>query len=106
MLLAPCGIDCETCNARIATLNNDDNLRKEVAKEWSVEYNFNCTPEMINCTGCLEEGVKVGHCNECSTRKCVLSKDIENCSFCNEYPCEEIKAFHDAVPKLKANLGL
>ena len=34
--IAYCGLDCEKCEARIATMNNDDALRQKVAKEWSV----------------------------------------------------------------------
>ena len=33
--IAYCGLDCEKCEARIATMNNDDALRQKVAKEWS-----------------------------------------------------------------------
>ena len=35
-LIACCGLDCENCAARIATVNNDDELREKTAKEWSV----------------------------------------------------------------------
>ena len=31
-MIACCGINCETCEARIATINNDDKMRIEVAK--------------------------------------------------------------------------
>ena len=50
--IAYCGLDCEKCEARIATMNNDDALRQKVAKEWSVMNEVEITPEMINCTGC------------------------------------------------------
>ena len=30
--IAYCGLDCEGCDARIATANNDDALREKVAK--------------------------------------------------------------------------
>lgn len=30
--IAYCGLDCEKCDARIATLNNDNSLRGKVAK--------------------------------------------------------------------------
>ena len=33
--IAYCGVDCENCGARIATIYDDDALRQEVAKEWS-----------------------------------------------------------------------
>ena len=42
-LIACCGLDCENCAARIATVNNDDELREKTAKEWSV---LNNTPEI------------------------------------------------------------
>ena len=32
--IACCGLDCETCEARLATVNNDDALRAKVAKLW------------------------------------------------------------------------
>ena len=31
--IACCGLNCETCEARIATINDDNELRKKVAKE-------------------------------------------------------------------------
>ena len=30
-LIACCGLDCRKCDAYIATMNNDDNLRKKTA---------------------------------------------------------------------------
>lgn len=50
-LIACCGLDCENCDARIATINNDDKLREETAQKWSVMNNTSeITPETINCT--------------------------------------------------------
>ena len=56
--IAYCGLDCETCEARIATINNDNELRRKVAEEWSKLNNVEITPEMINCSGCRVAGVK------------------------------------------------
>ena len=36
-LIAYCGLDCEKCDARIATLNNDNALREKVAELWRSE---------------------------------------------------------------------
>jgi len=33
-LIAPCGLNCETCDARIATVNDDDELRAKTAAKW------------------------------------------------------------------------
>ena len=34
-LIACCGLDCENCDARKATVNNDDALREKTAKQWA-----------------------------------------------------------------------
>ena len=48
-LIACCGLDCENCDARIATINNDDKLREETARKWSLMNNTSeITPETIN----------------------------------------------------------
>ena len=46
-LIACCGLDCEKCQARKATINNDDELRKKVAEEWSQLNGVLITQEMI-----------------------------------------------------------
>ena len=45
--IAYCGLDCESCEARLATVNNDDALRRRVAKEWSELNGAEITAEMI-----------------------------------------------------------
>ena len=35
-LIAYCGLDCEKCEARVATINNDNELRKKVAETESL----------------------------------------------------------------------
>lgn len=34
-LIAHCGLDCEKCDARIATVNHDNALREKTAQLWS-----------------------------------------------------------------------
>ncbi|MBQ5576063.1 MAG: DUF3795 domain-containing protein, partial [Bacteroidales bacterium] len=48
--IAYCGLNCEKCEARIATINNDNDLRQKVAHHWSDLNQVEITPEMINCT--------------------------------------------------------
>ena len=45
-MIACCGINCETCEARIATIKNDDKMRVEVAKKWYrfMSNSFNIRP--------------------------------------------------------------
>lgn len=83
--IAYCGLDCEVCEARIATVKNDDNLRKKVAAEWSELNQTEITPQMINCTGCRVEGVKSPFCEfMCEIKKCACQKAVETCKDCSE----------------------
>ena len=84
-LIAYCGLDCEKCEARIATLNNDNALREKVSKLWSELNGVDIKPEMINCEGCRVDGVKTYFCdNLCTVRKCALGKGHLSCSDCAE----------------------
>lgn len=84
-LIAYCGLDCEKCDARKATLENDDALRENIAKLWSELNGANITAEMINCEGCRVDGVKTPFCDSlCPIRKCALEKAHETCGNCAE----------------------
>ena len=84
--IACCGLDCEKCEARIATINNDDNLRREVADKWAKMNNTpEITPETIHCLGCRSNGVKFYFCSHlCEIRKCVTARGFETCGECSE----------------------
>ena len=69
--IAYCGLDCETCEARLATINDDNELRIKVSKEWSRLNGVEITSEMINCSGCQIPGVKTPYCDTlCPIRQC------------------------------------
>ena len=61
--IAYCGLDCEACEARLATVYNDNELRIKVSKEWSELNGVEITPEIINCSGCRIPGVKTVYCD-------------------------------------------
>ncbi len=83
--IAYCGLDCEACEARLATINDDDELREKVAKKWSELNKAEITPDMINCTGCRIPGVKTPYCDSmCPIRKCATGKKFETCGNCGE----------------------
>ena len=37
-VISCCGINCAGCDARIATLTDDNDLRAKTAEKWSVDY--------------------------------------------------------------------
>ncbi|MCR4671621.1 MAG: DUF3795 domain-containing protein [Lachnospiraceae bacterium] len=99
--IAYCGLDCETCEARLATVNNDDALRQRVAKEWSELNGVEITAEMINCVGCRTDGIKTPYCEAlCPIRQCALDRRVETCGSCGDMKsCEKLGAI------LKNNAG-
>lgn len=40
-----CGLDCEKCDARIATITNDNALREKTAALWTKLNEVTITPE-------------------------------------------------------------
>lgn len=84
-LIAYCGLDCEKCQARLATINNDNALREEVAALWTKLNGVEITAQMINCEGCRVNGVKTPYCDVlCPIRQCALTKNVEHCGRCLE----------------------
>ncbi|MDP4290903.1 MAG: DUF3795 domain-containing protein [Bacteroidota bacterium] len=105
-LIACCGLDCATCDARIATVADDDKLREETAKKWKEQFNApNILPETINCTGCREEGAKFAHCYECEIRNCVTNKGYATCADCDSLEsCQIVGEVLKFVPEALENL--
>ncbi len=82
-MIAYCGLDCEACEARQATAEDNDELRRKVAKLWSELNGVPITPEMINCTGCRIDGVKTPYCESlCPIRQCAMGKGFDTCGDC------------------------
>jgi hypothetical protein len=105
-IIACCCLNCAACDARIATVTNNNELRTKTAEKWKVQYNVpDISPDMINCTGCREAGVKVGHCELCEIRNCAISKGFQTCADCNKMEsCAILRNLHQYVPNALENL--
>jgi hypothetical protein len=100
-----CGLICSECGAFVATQNNDDRKRAEVAQLWSQQYNVDIKPADINCDGCTSDSERlIGHCRVCEIRKCGKQKAIVNCAYCDDYACEKLEGFFKMVPDAKKHL--
>ena len=99
-----CDLDCGICEAYLATIKGDDKEKEKIAKEWGEKYHSHPTPEDINCLGCNSpDGPWYKHCADCEIRLCGLTRKINNCGKCKEYPCPKASRFIDHVPEAKAN---
>lgn len=100
-----CGMDCDACDARRATVSNDlKTLAIIAAKQESEGFGSFIMPSRVRCTGCLKEGAKSLSCNECRIRLCAMENKIPNCGFCEEFPCDLGSVVWEAVPEYKKNL--
>ncbi len=99
-MIACCGLDCSKCEAYLATLEDNDVKRAEVAKKWSVQYNSDIKPEHINCDGCRTGGKLFFYSSDmCEIRKCCMEKELKNCASCEMYICDKLKAFIALAPE-------
>ena len=105
-LIACCGINCAACDARIATVADNDDLRAKTAEKWKVHFNVpDISAEMINCTGCRESGAKFSHCEQCEIRNCVISKGFQTCADCDNLgSCQVVGNLHQYAPEALENL--
>lgn len=105
-MIAFCGLDCEKCDANIATKNDDQVLREKTAKLWAELNNAPILPEHINCDGCRVNGRKTVFCESlCGIRQCALKKGVTTCGDCPEMDtCSTLKAVTANSPEALKNL--
>ena len=104
--IAICGLDCEKCDAYIATKNHDQSLREKTAKLWSELNQVTILPDQINCEGCRMDGSKTPFCDSlCEIRKCAVAKNMKTCGYCSEKEiCPKVNAIWQNNPQAKENL--
>ena len=105
-LIACCGLDCEVCDARIATITSDSALREKTAALWTKLNGVPITPEMIHCTGCRAAGVKTPFCGSlCQIRRCAREKGLDTCADCPQMDgCQTLGRVAANTPSVLENL--
>lgn len=73
-MIGYCGLDCKKCDAYLATVNDDQELREKTAKLWAESNNAPILPEHINCEGCRADGAKQYFVSICAKPGNVLWK--------------------------------
>lgn len=105
-MIGYCGLDCEKCDAYIATVHDDQALRVKTAKLWAELNNAPILPEHINCEGCRKNRAKTGFCAHlCAIRKCALQKGVSTCGDCSELEsCSTVRGVLENNPSAAENL--
>lgn len=100
-----CGLDCESCDAFVATRDRDNQLRAQVAQRWSRIYNRDITPEEVFCKGCKSIGTQGIFCQSlCRVKPCCRKKGYPTCADCGVFPCKDLKAVFDFCPEAEKRL--
>lgn len=105
-MIGYCGLDCEKCDAYLATVNDDQVLREKTAKLWAELNQAPILPEHINCQGCRVEGIKTVFCDSlCGIRQCALKKGVATCGGCPELKkCQVVGMVIASNPEALKNL--
>lgn len=61
-MIGYCGLDCEKCDAYLATVNDDQSLREKTAKMWAELNNAPILPESHIRRRCQWPGLHVPIC--------------------------------------------
>jgi hypothetical protein len=97
--LAYCGLVCTDCPAYQATQNGDDKGLRDVAEQWSKHAKETIKPEDCICDGCIASELRhIPHWSECQIRICAAGKKVENCGWCDRFPCEQLETFLEGIP--------
>jgi hypothetical protein len=90
-LAAVCGLFCPACTVFIGTREDPERL-KIIAERYQKPV------EEVQCDGCRSEK-RCFYCRErCKMGKCAQGKSVDFCGECDEYPCEDLKAFQAEMP--------
>ena len=105
-MIGHCGLDCEKCDAYLATIHDDQALREKTAELWSRLNHAPILPEHINCEGCRVDGAKTVYCESlCAIRQCALKKGMATCGDCPDIEtCQELEEVVSNSPEALENL--
>ena len=89
-----CSHDCSRCLTYHATINNDEDLRKQSQEFYKTEFGIDIPLKEIHCLGGRSEDIFY-LCKECPFIKCCKEHGVEMCSACSNFPCEKIKGYQE-----------
>lgn len=92
-LIKACGGHCGGCLDYLAYIKNDEELKKQLAEEFSKELGMDIKPKDVGCLGC-HGTIHKPWCASCSIQRCTEEKGILTCAFCDQFPCEELEKYY------------
>ncbi len=85
-MIGYCGYNCHLCAAR----SGDPSVRQKLVEGWRKIFGLeDYTAENVRCDGCLSGGTTAD--KNCKARPCAMERGVENCAYCDEFPCDRMK---------------
>jgi len=106
-IIARCGFKCNLCLIYRENLKKDPKNRQRFRDGLEKYYGDKLTLEECCCDGCMTDDSEnpVLITKECEVRPCVIARNIDNCAYCVEYPCQTIKKKFVERPKVEERYG-
>ncbi|HEY8908858.1 MAG TPA: DUF3795 domain-containing protein [Desulfosporosinus sp.] len=109
-----CGNYCGACSIILADkTGNKDPLAsywtESALKDFQQAQGIELSAEdnlQLRCKGCKSDTLFI-NCKHCKIRACAISRKVEHCNGCNEYPCQLLKGslmnkdIQEKLPHLK-----
>jgi hypothetical protein len=83
-----CGIICSDCPVLLATQKIDNMERRCVAEVLTKQHGEEFKPEDTAMAAPATASALLPYCGACGIRKSGIDKEVKNCAYCSEYPCE------------------
>jgi hypothetical protein len=92
-IIARCGYKCSLCLIYRENLKKDPQNRRKFRDGVDKYYGDKLTLEECYCDGCMandsENPALVTQ--DCEVRPCVITRNIDNCAYCVQYPCQTLE---------------
>ena len=89
-ILTRCGYRCDLCLAYKPNIKQHPENGQKLSDGWHKYFGFRLSASEICCDGCMAENPKLIDQN-CPVRPCVIERELENCSQCEDYVCDRLK---------------
>jgi hypothetical protein len=106
-IIARCGFKCNLCLIYRDNLKKDERNRQRFRDGLEKYYGDKLTLEECYCDGCMtpdsENPIRIN--TECKMRPCAIEKGLENCGYCEQYPCPILEPKMINYDKVKERYG-
>jgi len=104
-LVGACGIFCKNCSFYIATIEDNIDLKKQIAKKIFPDKDPELIYDKIVCYGC-HGPIDTHWSPSCKILDCSREKGYMTCAECASFPCDYSKKFYGSYDHAKYELEI